>query len=462
MSLRARLILAFTVLVLMVIALVGAVAIRSTRGVLIDQIEDRIRTASREDIFPALGRGGGGARTLAVVILNADGEITRSLPSGFPGQFDPLPDTNGLEVVQLGPGRMVTIPALEGTSTYRALAIRDQEGNTYVIAHTLRDVVAAQAAVTRRLLLGGGAVWLLGIGAIWLTVSRGLRPVDDMIDAAAAIAGGDYSQRVPTADPGSELGRLGTSLNEMLSSIEEAFASESRANARLKQFVADASHELRTPLAAISGYAELMRKGELTASPDQDKAAGRIEAETRRMSRLVDDLMLLARLDLAGGDEGASPLDLHRVDLTAVVRDAVADHHAIDESRPVTVESPGPMWVEGDEQRLTQVVTNLLANLRLHTPEGSATTIKLDRGPGVVRLEYADNGPGFSPEALPRAFDRFYRADVSRSRKSGGSGLGLAIVAAIIEGHGGEVAAKTAAGGGAQVTVVLPALPDSR
>ncbi len=461
MTLRARLIVAFTVLVLVVITLVGVVAIRSTRRVMIDQIEDRIRSASRQDIFPVLGQGQAAGRTLALVILDSNGNVLRTFPSGLPGQLDPLPATGDLGVVPLGVGRMFTVGSVTGDISYRALAIRIQDGRTYVIAHSLSDVTRAQAALTRKLMLGGGLVWLLGIGGIWLTVSRGLRPVDDMIDTAAAIAGGDLSRRIPAADAQSELGRLGASLNDMLTSIEAAFASEARANSRLKQFVADASHELRTPLAAISGYAELVRKGDLPTSGDSLQAARRIEAEARRMSRLVDDLMLLARLDLIGDEDGGgSPLDLHRVDLKAIVDDAVADHGAIDDQRAVTVEGSGPLWVRGDSQRLVQVVANLLANLRAHTPEGTPARLTLAAREGEVSLEYSDAGPGFPPDSLHRVFDRFYRADASRSRKSGGAGLGLAIVAATVKAHGGRVAVNNAAGGGAAITVILPGLPD--
>lgn len=458
MTLRAKLILAFTALVLAVVALLGVVAVRSTRLVLLNQIEDRLRTASAADVFPALGGDQQPiGRTLAVVILDQNGEVRRSLPSGFPGRFDPLPDTSGLDDVPLRRGRLFTLPAVSGDGQYRALAADAPDGRVFVLAHTLRDVSAAEAALTRRLLAGGGLVLLLGIGGVWLTVRRGLQPVERMIDTAAAIAAGDLTKRVPEADPDSELGRLGTSLNEMLTSVEEAFTAENRANERLKQFVADASHELRTPLAAISGYAELERRGALVDPDERERVMRRIEAETKRMGRLVEDLMLLARFDLGDQAEAGASLDYRPVDLAVIARDAIADHEAIDPGRPVRKVWMGRVMVKGDDERLTQVLANLLANLRTHTPPGTAATLSFAIENGWVVASIADDGPGFPPEALPLVFDRFYRADPSRSRRSGGSGLGLAIVAAIIEGHGGSVAAANVPDGGAMISFRVPA-----
>jgi two-component system OmpR family sensor kinase len=345
------------------------------------------------------------------------------------------------------------LPAVTGGMEYRALAAEAPDGRVFVIAHTLSDVTAAERALTRRLLAGGGLVLLLGIGGVWLTVRRGLQPVEKMIDTATAIAAGDLSQRVPEADPNSELGRLGTSLNEMLASVEVAFVAENRANERLKQFVADASHELRTPLAAISGYAELDRRGALSDSIERERVMRRIESETKRMGRLVEDLMFLARFDL--GDQAGAMLVQRPVDLAAIVRDAVADHHAIDPDRSVNQVGLERVVVHGDGERLTQVVANLLANLRVHTPPGTSATFSLTEVDGWVEASLADSGQGFPADALPVVFDRFYRADPSRSRRSGGSGLGLAIVAAIVEAHGGTVRASN--DHGAVVSFRIPA-----
>ena len=213
-------------------------------------------------------------------------------------------------------------------------------GRTFVVAHILNDVASAQAALIRRLLLGGGLVLLAGVAAIWVIVSRGMRPVDEMIGAAEAIAAGDLSRRLPEADPGSETGPARTSFNHMLASIETAFAAETKANSRLKQFVADASHGAGTPLSAIAGYTDLLAMGALEESEARQRATQRMQSETRRMGRLIEDLLLLARFDLAGDEPTGQPLDLHRVDMAEVIRDAVADHQAIDPLRHVESTPP--------------------------------------------------------------------------------------------------------------------------
>ena len=454
MSLRARLIGAFVALVLAVIALVGIVAFRSTRAVLMLQIEEQLATASSSDIFPALGRESEPVgRRLAVVILDENGRVTRSLPSGFPGRFDPLPDTSQAEEATIRGGRFFTLPAIEGDVEYRALAVRARDGRTFVIAHNLAEVGAAQAAIARRLLFGGGLVLLAGIGGVWITVSRGMKPVDDMVDTASAIAAGELSRRVPEAGPGTELGKLGASLNEMLASIEHAFDAETQARARIKQFVADASHELRTPLAVIRGYTELDRRGALDDPKARERVARRIESETQRMSRLVDDLMLLARFDL--DDDDASPLRIRRVDLAAIAREVVADHMTIDPGHPVGLAGVETALIAGDPERLTQVLGNLLANLRAHTPPGTGAGMLIEDQGDVVVVRLTDQGPGFPPGTSAQAFERFFRADPGRVR-SGGTGLGLSIAAAIVEAHRGSITAENHDGGGAVLTVRLP------
>jgi two-component system OmpR family sensor kinase len=277
-----------------------------------------------------------------------------------------------------------------------------------------------------------------------------MRPVDDMIEAATAIADGDLSRRVTTATPDTELGKLAAALNHMLSNIEGAFNSEARANERLKQFAADASHELRTPLAAIAGYSELHRKGALADEGSTDRAMTRIEAEARRMTHLVEELLLLARLDLDQAPER------EQVELRSLLEDAAADSRAIDPEREVTIKGATRAFIKADHEQITQVVANLLANARSHTPAGTPIELDLQDREMEVELVVTDRGPGFTPEALNSVFDRFYRADSSRSRKSGGAGLGLAIVAAIARAHGGRAIASNAPGGGARMAVVLP------
>lgn len=458
MTLRSRLIVAFTVLLLVVVALVGFVAVRSTRRVLIEQIDDRIMTVlnqagrfNPDRQGPGAGPGPGADRFLAEMVLRPDGEILRASPSGLEGDPDPLPDTRALLELPEPAARIVTIPASSGGFQYRAGVVRTGQGFTLVFAQPLREVTTATRAITRRLLLAGGLVLIIGAGAVWFTVRRGMRPVDDMIETASAIADGDLTRRVPPADPESELGQLGTALNHMLASLERAFAAEARANETLKQFVADASHELRTPLAAIAGYTELYRKGALTDPSETAHAIRRIEAESKRMKRLVDDLLLLARLDLA------QALERGPVEVSAIARDGVADSLAIDPGHPITIIAPEEVWIEGDGERITQVVANLLANVRSHTHPDTGAVIDVRRDNGNAVIKVRDHGSGFPPDAIGHVFDRFYRADPSRSRKSGGSGLGLAIVDAIARAHGGNVEAANDPEGGASIIVRLPA-----
>jgi two-component system OmpR family sensor kinase len=317
----------------------------------------------------------------------------------------------------------------------------------------LTDVQSATDGLVRTLLIAGVAVLVLGGAATWFTVRRAMRPVEQMVDTAEAIASGDLSRRVPELEPGTELGRLGSSLNEMLTHIEDAVETEREAQERLRQFIADASHELRTPLTAISGYAELRRKGGLTTREEEDKAWSRIESEGHRMGSLVEDLLTLTRLGKA------KPLHLSEVDVVQIARNAAEDHRVIDSERPVTVTGTEALVIEADEERLHQVITNLLSNVRVHTPPWTSVDVHLADRDDRVAIEVTDNGVGFPGASLDHVFDRFYRADPSRSRRSGGSGLGLSIVEAIVKAHGGRVEASNVEDGGARITINLPRNP---
>jgi two-component system OmpR family sensor kinase len=271
-----------------------------------------------------------------------------------------------------------------------------------------------------------------------------------MGETAGAIAAGDLTRRVEPADEGTEVGRLGIALNAMLSHIESAFEQRRRSEERLRRFVADASHELRTPLTSIRGYAELFRRGADTRPEDLAKSMANIEAEAARMGVLVDDLLLLARLDQG------RPLERERVDLTAVVTEAVEGARAVEPDRSIELSVAGPVEIVGDAGRLRQVVDNLLDNARVHAPDAPVRArVAVDDADAV--LEVADEGPGIDPEVASRIFERFTRGDPSRSRGTGGAGLGLSIVAAIVNAHGGSVTASSHDGGpGTIVTVRLP------
>jgi two-component system OmpR family sensor kinase len=324
------------------------------------------------------------------------------------------------------------------------------EPGLLVVAIPLTEV---ESTLSRLRLTEGivSGIVLLGLGFLsyWL-VRRGLRPLEEIGVTAGAIAAGDLTRRVEPTDDRTEIGRLGLALNEMLAQIEVAFEERKASEARLRRFVADASHELRTPLTSIRGYAELFRRGAESRPKDLAKSMERIEAEASRMGVLVDDLLLLARLDQG------RPLEREEVDLARIAADAAESARAIEPERPITLAFDGPAIVMGDEGRLRQVVDNLLDNTRVHTPKGTPVRLTISQGDDWVVLSVADGGPGLSSDVVPRVFERFYRGDPTRSRGTGGAGLGLSIVSAIVESHGGEVGASSN-GAGATFEVRLPA-----
>jgi two-component system, OmpR family, sensor kinase len=303
--------------------------------------------------------------------------------------------------------------------------------------------------------LGVGAALLVLLGLLgYLVVRVGLRPLGDIEETAGAIADGDLTRRVVREDSSTEVGRLGASLNVMLATIEHSFNEQVASENRLRQFLADASHELRTPVTSIRGYSELFRRGAADRPDDLATAMRRIEDESIRMGTLVDDLLLLARLD-----QGRA-LEMVPVDLALIAADGVSDAEVLAPEREVVLEVDGPLTVLGDEQRLRQVVGNLLQNAIRHTGAGTRITVKAGRADGGVFLSVIDEGSGIAPEHLSHIFERFYRADPSRTRESGGAGLGLSIVASIVDSLGGRATATSVVGHGATFTITLPSAPE--
>jgi two-component system OmpR family sensor kinase len=308
---------------------------------------------------------------------------------------------------------------------------------------TLHQLLATELLVTVGVLL-----LLLLVG--YVVVRIGLRPLGAIELTAAAIAAGDLSRRVESDNDRTEVGRLGRSLNVMLTRIEQAFSEQRAAERRLRQFISDASHELRTPVTSIRGYAELFRRGAASRPEDLALAMRRIEDESIRMGGLVEDLLLLARLD-----EGR-PIERAPVDLAAIAADCVADASVLDPSRTISLDAPVPVIVDGDGARLGQIVANLLQNAIRYTPEGSAISVSARSVGERATLSVSDEGPGIEAEHAARIFERFYRGDASRTRQSGGSGLGLAIVASIAEAHGGIARVETELGRGSRFIVDIP------
>src|SRR5579875_813294 len=376
------------------------------------------------------------------------------LPASMPVQAVANPHVFGSRHGPYFPDQpAVSVGAVASSNRYWAQAVA-LPGGRLVTAVSLAPADQTLASLVRIELIVSVVVGVALVGLALLTVRFGLRPLEAMADTAGAIAAGDLSRRVAPTDERSEVGRLGRALNAMLSQIEAAFRERSRSEARLRRFVGDASHELRTPLTSIRGYAELLRKGALGDDDSRRRAAERIEHEAARMSVLVDDLLLLARLDQG------RPLELAPVDLGAVAAEAVEALRAVDPKRPVTLQVDGDVTVLGDSGRLRQVVDNLLRNAAVHTPPGTAVQVAVVHDRHEIVLTVADEGPGLTPEDADRAFDRFYRG--SRARTGAGVGLGLSIVAALAAAHGGAASVRSVPGEGAAFTVRLPAAAPER
>jgi two-component system OmpR family sensor kinase len=400
------------------------------------------------------GPGGGPAPTPALPpgtfseLLSSSGTIlarTQFVGSttGRPRLPSPLP--------ALTPdGRFLTTGATSGAGGWRVLLApaTGASGDMIVIAVPTSGVTAA----LHRLLLieAGVAAGLLAILTLgsWLVLRRGLRPLEEMATTARSIAGGDLSRRVALEGGPSEITQLGAALDTMLADIETAFAEREENTQRLRRFLADASHELRTPLTSIQGFAELFRLGTDSEHIDQATIVRRIEDEAARMRSLVEDLLLLARLDLA-------PEPQHdQLDLAVLAADACSDAVAMAPRRPVTLIAPEPVEVLGDVNHLRQAIGNLVTNAIRHTPSDSPIEVSAGRQDGTAVVSVRDHGEGLDADGLAHVFDRFWQADAARSGP--GAGLGLSIVASIATEHGGTAEAANADGGGAVFSLHLP------
>jgi two-component system OmpR family sensor kinase len=464
-SLRARLMVGVLALTAVGLILLAGITYAEQRSYQLSRIDDQ----ARESIQPvanevARGQFGGDDDN-----HRRGGPPPGGKSNGPPsGTYGEIRDAAGVNVVI--PGRVVFSPStvtekpnlpatvplgkLFSTDGYRVYAQRvyntqSREAYTAVVAIPLREV---NATLNRLLLVEGlvivGVLLALGAAA-WAIVRVGLLPLDRMGHTAGAIAGGDLSHRVESTDPRTEVGRLGISLNAMLDRLESAFAKREESEDRLRQFIADASHELRTPLASIRGYAELFRMGAASDPAETARAMQRIEEEATRMGVLVEDLLMLARLD-------ELPEVPHTaVDLAALAHDAVDDARATAPAREIDVRSE-PAEVLGDAHQLRQVLGNLLRNALVHTPEGTPIDVSVEREDGHARLTVRDNGPGLPTDDPGALLERFWRAEGGRERGRAGAGLGLAIVAAIVDAHDGRVEAVNAPGGGAAFVVRLP------
>ena len=460
LSLRARLVLA--VLALATVGLVAAniATYSSLSSFLLDRTDSSLDETAHSisqpghDDSPRIAPPGTVVQVRSLDGTTVVATVSRPTLPGYaapspklPATIDPPRNTAGLEAVSY----FTVGSAGDGDGDrYRVRAsIEDGASGMLVVATSLADV----DSTLHRLLLIELLVTVVAIGGIaalglWV-VRLGLRPLGEIEDTAAAIAAGDLSRRVERAEERTEVGRLGLSLNAMLGRIETSFRAQEASERKLRRFVADASHELRTPLAAVRAYAELFDRGAATRPADLERSMQGISRESQRMSVLVDDLLLRARLDYG------RPLERVPVELDEVVGEAVETAQAVDPERPIDLRAESAVVV-GDRVRLRQIVDNLLANVRAHTPPGSPVSVSLTRVDGTAEIAVSDAGPGLDEEHLAHVFERFYRADASRARASGGVGLGLAIVAAVAEAHGGSVSASSEPGHGATFRIALP------
>lgn len=479
MRLRGRLTAVLGVLLVLGLLVSGVLIYTSVRSYLYGKLDEQLEVAQDQSYHYLLYVHRHPASTLRiplerglsnrvspdvfVVVLTPGRQVLVQRPSGSVTQPDPTPVVPFRIPVEGVPphhvfGRKAGAYRAGSSSvdlrsrgpqetTYRAQAVMVPQG-ILVVAIPLDPTAATLQSLVRVELLASVAVVVVGCALAFWLVRRELRALEEMTQIAGAIAGGQLERRVPAGDGRSEVGRLARALNGMLSQIQAAFDQKSTSEARLRQFVADASHELRTPLTSIRGYTELLRKGAFADEEARRRALARVESEATRMGMLVDDLLLLARLDRG------RPLELVPVDLARIGAEVVEDARAVDRQRCINFVSPGPVLVVGDANRLREVVHNLVRNAISHTPPEAGVTVEVARQGGRGFCRVVDAGPGMATEQAAHIFDRFYRGDVART--GGGTGLGLAIVQAITRALGGSATVQSVPGRGSTFTVDLP------
>ena len=463
LSLRGRLLIGVISLVLLGLVVLNVAIYASLQNFLIGRVDAEMR-AGVDEVANTLGAPSRGqvqhtafAVGTVAELLGTDGSVvnvkvvgqgfgtpTTAVTPVLPGR---LPNA-GLDI----PADPQTVKGSDGITQFRMTDWPEGRfgGQYIVLAVPLTDIYSTlRGLLISQLVISVGVVAGTALLAFVL-IQVGLRPLRRMGATAGVIAAGDYSRRVEPATPRTEIGRLGLALNAMLSQIEAAFAERTASENRLRRFIADASHELRTPLTSIRGYSEMLRRGASESAADSELARRRIEEESVRMSTLVDDMLLIARLDQG------RPLETRPVDLYAIASDAAADARAVAPHREITLDASQTVMVRGDDTRLRQVVGNLVRNALVHTPSRTPIEIGVTTQNGTAHLMVTDHGPGLRTEDTSRIFEPFYRADPSRSRDSGGAGLGLSIVTAVVTAHGGRVDVKETSGGGATFEVELP------
>jgi two-component system OmpR family sensor kinase len=477
-SLRRRITFGILILTATGYVISGVIAQQALKGYLLHQVDSQLVALS----------GGTLPRVAAFGIADSDDfeenrderRKNRPLIVATPLQRIPtstsitLLDSNGTVLAELG-GDLNSSPIANYLGGLSMQDVADLNGEAFTVKGTRDDfraiavvlpngagsVVAAQSLGDLNRTVDRLGLLFLLIGLLLLTlitvatrlvIRIGMRPLKDVEATAGEIAGGNLSVRMPDANPDTEVGRLVTALNSMLSRIEGSFAARVESEDRLRRFVADASHELRTPITAIRGFSELYRQGAVQGEQPTKDLVARIEGESVRMSTLVEDLLLLARLD------EERQMEMKPINLVDIVDAAVSSARVSNPHHKIELEKPShEIFILGDAPRVHQVIANLLANAGVHTPMGSQVALTISQEALGVAVAVSDNGPGLSPEAQNKIFQRFYRADPSRARVDGeGSGLGLSIVDAVMRAHGGSVSVQSEPGNGAKFTLFFP------
>ena len=485
-TLRTRLVVASLVLIAVVCAVIGTVTTLALRSHLYEQLDGQVKDSGKRlsapmkpggeddpepttDRITGFIRGPAQPKTVAAEV-GADGTLTRAaLAKQASNDNGPFQRNSVVSLTDEQKAALAKVPTrglhtvdLPGLGEYRVQYVHGGDGGTYYVAlptesvtSTISTLIIVEVSVT-----GAGLVAAAIAGSVLIGVAT--RPLRRVAATATRVSElplhtgeVNLSERVPDSetDPHTEVGQVGAALNRMLDHVHAALHARQRSETRVRQFVADASHELRTPLASIRGYAELTRRGREQVGPDTRHALGRIESEAGRMSLLVEDLLLLARLD------AGRPLQFEQTDLVPLVVDTISDARAAGQDHNWRLDLPDePALVSADAARLQQVLVNLLGNARTHTPPGTTVTARVQRRGTWLCVDVEDNGQGIPAELLPHVFERFARGDSARSRATGSTGLGLAIVQAVATAHSGAVTVDSVPGR-TVFTVHLPALP---
>jgi two-component system, OmpR family, sensor kinase len=477
MTLKRHLTIVVTLVMAFTMASFAWLLVRTTRSELMKQLGDAVvGAAARDAPFPdnpsntesrdkaerpttakTIEAGVTGGRRVARLLYDAKGTLLNYEASGFADDPDPivkLPAMGSAEQRSLV-NQLVVRSSEDGSIRYLVMARSVRNGRVRFDAVSMESADRSVRRLTLFAILGGALSTLAASIVTAFTMRRTLRPVEEMVSTSERIASGDLTARVPQQKPGTEIGRLGVALNAMLTNIESAIGERDDKEYELRQFIADASHELRTPITVVQGYSDLYRSGALSDKSQLDTAMDRIDNQTQRMSRLVQDLLLLANL------ERPDFITRARTDVVALAAEAVDEFALFAASYPTTLKSSGPAYAEIDAQRIRQVFDNLLQNVREHTIEGTTVRVEIVSTDETITIHVHNSGAGIDADTCKHLFQRFWRSDPAIGQSTGASGLGLAITESIVVAHGGKINVRSTSSDGTTFTIELPVRPSS-